>query len=69
MKLAMNAGFYRGYLTEERSLMPLTIVLASGVALWLLLYLLSVVGPAPMTPSALVPPHGTLAIVEPPDPF
>jgi hypothetical protein len=45
MKLAMNAGFYRGYLTEECSLMPLTIVLANGVALWLLLYLLSSWGP------------------------
>ena len=65
MELAMNAGFYRGYLTEEHSLIPLTVVLANGVAFWPLLYLLSVVGPAPMTPSALVPTHGTVVIVEP----
>jgi hypothetical protein len=49
MELAMNAEFYRGYLTEDRSLIPLTIVLATGVALWLLFYLVSVVGPAPIS--------------------
>jgi hypothetical protein len=65
MELAMDAGFYRGYLTEERSLMPLTIALANGVALGLLFYLVSVVGPTPMTPSTLVSTHGMLAIVEP----
>ena len=70
MELAMNrigkhAGFYRGYLTDDRSLMPLTVVLAIGVALWLLFYLVSLVGPAPKAPSALAPPaHATSAIVE-----
>jgi hypothetical protein len=47
--LAMNADFYRAYLTEDRSLMPLTIVLATGVAVWLFFYLVSVVGPAPIS--------------------
>jgi hypothetical protein len=47
MGLAINAEFYRGYLTEDRSLVPLTIVLANGVALWLFFYLVSVAGPAP----------------------
>ena len=62
---AMNAGFYRGYLTDDRSLTPLSIVLATGVALWLLFYLVSLVGPAPKTQSALAPPaHETLAILE-----
>ena len=70
MELAMNrigkhAGFYRGYLTDDRSLMPLTVVLAIGVAVWLLFYLLSLVGPAPRAPSALAPPaHATPAIVQ-----
>ena len=49
MELAMNAEFYRAYLTEDRSLMPLTIVLATGVALWLFFYLVSVVGPVPIS--------------------
>lgn len=65
MELAMYAGFYRGYLTEERSLMPLAVVLAAGIALWLLFYLVSVVGPAPNTASSLVATHGNLAILEP----
>jgi hypothetical protein len=70
MELAMNgigkhAGFYRGYLTDDRSLIPLTIVLATGVALWLLFYLVSVIGPAPKTPSALAPPaHGASVVVQ-----
>ena len=47
--LEMNADFYRAYLTEDRSLMPLTIVLATGVAVWLFFYLVSAVGPAPIS--------------------
>jgi hypothetical protein len=38
-----QAAFYRGYLTDERSLVPLTIVLATVVALWLLVYLVAAV--------------------------
>lgn len=38
-----HAAFYRGYLTDERSLVPLTIVLATVVALWLLVYLVAAV--------------------------
>ena len=51
MELAMDgirkqhAGFYRGYLADDRSLIPLTMLLATGVA-----------GPAPKTPSVLAPP-------------
>jgi len=39
-----HAAFYRAYLTEERSLVPLTVVLATIVALWLLVYLVASVG-------------------------
>ncbi len=38
-----QAAFYRGYLTDERSLVPLTILLATVVALWLLVYLVAAV--------------------------
>jgi hypothetical protein len=41
-----HAAFYRGYLTDERSLVPLTIVLATVVALWLLVYLVAAVAEA-----------------------
>jgi hypothetical protein len=70
MEVAMDwignhAAFYRGYLTDDRSLLPLTIVLANGVALWLLIYLVSLVGPVPSTPSAVLPhAHATTVIVE-----
>ena len=71
MELAMDgirkqhAGFYRGYLADDRSLIPLTMLLATGVAVWLLFYLVSTVGPAPKTPSALAPPvRATSSIFE-----
>ena len=41
-----QAAFYRGYLTDERSLVPLMIVLATVVALWLLVYLVAAVAQA-----------------------
>ena len=41
-----QAAFYRGYLTDERSLAPLTIVLATVVAVWLLVYLVAAVAEA-----------------------
>jgi hypothetical protein len=37
--IGKHAGFYSGYQTEDRSLIPLTIVLGITVALWLLVYL------------------------------
>ena len=44
--IAKQAAFYRGYLTDERSLVPLTIVLATVVALWLVVYLVAAVAEA-----------------------
>jgi hypothetical protein len=54
METVMNgiekfADYYRGYLPHERSLIPLTIALATVVALWLSLYLISDAGPTPQT--------------------
>jgi quercetin dioxygenase-like cupin family protein len=37
--IAKQAAFYRGYLADESSLVPLTILLAAAVPLWLLVYL------------------------------
>ena len=42
-----STAFYRGYLPDDCSLIPLTIVLAIIVALWLLVYLVNAVGPQP----------------------
>jgi hypothetical protein len=47
-----QAAFYRGHLTDERSLVPLTIVLASVVAVWLLVYLVANVTEAPQDTGA-----------------
>jgi len=43
-----DAAFYRGYLTDGRSLGPLAVVLATSVAIWMLFYLVGLVGPQPM---------------------
>jgi hypothetical protein len=74
METVMNgtekrAGYYRGYLTDDRSLIPLTIVLGIIVALWLLVYLIGSVG-APYKPQmGLLGPHAspTVALQHPPE--
>jgi hypothetical protein len=40
-----QTAFYRAYLTDDRSLIPLAIAWATIVALWLLVYLVSAVAP------------------------
>ena len=42
-----HAEYYRAHLPHDRSAIPLTIALATIVALWLLIYLISAVGPQP----------------------
>ncbi len=44
MGIEKHAAFYRGYQPDDRSLLPVAIILATLVALWLLVYLISVVG-------------------------
>ena len=60
-----RAGFYRGYLTDDRSLIPLTIVLGITVALWLLVYLIGSVG-QPYKPSDGVAGAACLVVRRPP---
>jgi hypothetical protein len=66
METVMNgiekfADYYRAYLPHERSLIPLTIALATIVALWLSLYLISDAGPLP-TPTARSAMHATSVV-------
>jgi hypothetical protein len=42
-----QAAFYRAYLPADRSLVPMTIALATIVALWFFVYLVGSVGPQP----------------------
>ena len=49
-----DAAFYRGYLTDDRSLTPLTVAWATIVALWSLVYLVGCIGPPAKPPTALV---------------
>ena len=37
--IGKQAAFYRGYLPDDRSLIPLTVLLSMTLALWLLVYL------------------------------
>ena len=41
-----QAAFYRDYLPDERSLVPLTVLLSTTLALWLLVYLVAGVAEA-----------------------
>jgi hypothetical protein len=52
-----HAAFYRGYLADDRNLLSFAGVLITAIALWLLFYLIGVVGPrqgerAPPPPQA-----------------
>ena len=44
--IEQQAAFYRGYLPDDRSLVPLTAVLSTTLALWLLVYLVVAVAEA-----------------------
>ena len=44
--IGKQAAFYRGYLPDDRSLVPLTAVLSTTLALWLLVYLVAAVAEA-----------------------
>ncbi len=50
-----QAAFYRGYLPEERSLIPLTVLLSATVALWLLVYCVSAVSYVSETKASQAP--------------
>jgi hypothetical protein len=39
--IGKQATFYRGYLPDDRSLAPLTVLLSTTLALWLLVYLVA----------------------------
>ena len=55
--IAKHAAFYRAYLSDDRSLPQVAVLLATIVALWLLNYLLSGVGPLPKVETAQSLPH------------
>jgi hypothetical protein len=40
------AAYYRGYLADDRRLAPVIALLLTAIAMWLLVYLVSLVGPA-----------------------
>ncbi|RBP17176.1 hypothetical protein DFR50_10361 [Roseiarcus fermentans] len=46
-RIEKQAEFYRGYLADDRSLAAVAAVLVTGIAVWLLIYLVSLIGPAP----------------------
>ena len=50
MGIEKHAEYYRGYQPDDRSIWPVAIVLATMVALWLLVYLIAAVGgPSPLS--------------------
>ena len=62
-----RAGFYRGYLTHDRSPIPLAVVLGITIALWLFVYLIGAVG-HPYKAQMGLPPHATSEIARQPTP-
>jgi hypothetical protein len=60
-----HTAFYRGYLPDDRNLIPLTIALTTSVAVWLLIYLVSAVVPQPAPQTAQPAAHPSSAADEP----
>ena len=50
--IGKQAAFYRGYLPNDRSLVPLTVLLSTTLALWLLIYVVAAVAEAHQDASA-----------------
>ena len=44
-RIEKHAAFYRGYLPDDRNLAAVVAVLLTGIAFWLLFYLIAAVGP------------------------
>jgi hypothetical protein len=62
-RIDKHADYYRGYVADERSLASVVGVLVTTITIWLLFYLLSLVGPAP--PSAERPLiHGAYGVTQ-----
>lgn len=59
-----HARYYQGYLADERSLIPVTILLANAVALWLLAYLVSSVGNTAQMQTSLSPQPSLSAVLQ-----
>jgi hypothetical protein len=62
MGIERHAAFYRGYQPDDRSLFPVAIVLATIVALWLLVYMVSALGPDTSTAASRPSPHSAVAL-------
>ena len=65
MGIEKHAAFYRGYEPDQRSLFPVAVVLATLIALWLLVYLVSAVGPHLGPVTAKSPPHPAYVVSRP----
>ena len=63
-EIGKHAEFYRAYLPHDRGLFPMTITLATVVALWLFIYLVSVVGPQPKPQTSQSGAHATVLVVQ-----
>jgi hypothetical protein len=50
-----QARYYKGHLADGRSLIPVTVLLANAVAIWLLVYLVSSVGTRSQPQTGLSP--------------
>ena len=50
--IEIDAAFYRGYLIDDRSRTPLTVALATAIALWSLVYLVGCFAPLAKPPAA-----------------
>jgi hypothetical protein len=46
-RISEQAAFYRAYLPHDRGLIPMAVAVSTILALWVFLYLVNAIGPAP----------------------
>jgi hypothetical protein len=59
-----QARYYQGYLADKRSLIPVTILLATAVAIWVLAYLITSIGNPSRPHKRWSPPPSASAILQ-----
>ena len=47
MPFDKDPEFYRGYVPEHKSVLPMAVTLGTIIAMWMLVYLIATIGPAP----------------------
>ena len=64
-RIEKHAEYYRGFQADDRSFASVAAILVTAIAMWLLFYLVSLVGPAPAPGLTATAARGVAAVTSP----